>query len=55
MTTALYARVSTDDQSLDRQQEETWSYAVDDLDVDPDDDEGKELCQKCASEITEGN
>ena len=33
--TALYARVSTDDQSLDRQKEETWSYATETLDVPP--------------------
>ena len=33
--TALYARVSTDDQSLIRQKEETWSYATETLDVDP--------------------
>lgn len=31
--TALYARVSTDDQSLDRQKEETWNYARTELDV----------------------
>lgn len=34
-TTALYARVSTSDQSIARQKEETWNYAVDDLGVDP--------------------
>lgn len=32
--TALYARVSTADQSFDRQKEETWNYAVDDLGVE---------------------
>lgn len=34
--TALYARVSTDDQSLVRQKEETWNYATNDLDVSAD-------------------
>ena len=33
--TALYARVSTADQSLNRQKEETWTYAVKQLDVPP--------------------
>ena len=33
--TALYARVSTDDQSLDRQREETWNYTTETLDVAP--------------------
>jgi len=33
--TALYCRVSTADQSLDRQQNETWEYATDHLDADP--------------------
>ena len=35
--TALYTRVSTTDQSLDRQKEETWNYAAETLDVDPGD------------------
>ncbi|WP_336365379.1 recombinase family protein [Halalkalicoccus salilacus] len=33
--TALYAHVSTDDQSHARQKEETWGYATETLDVDP--------------------
>ena len=33
--TAIYARVSTDDQSLDRQKNEAWDYATDTLDVPP--------------------
>ena len=33
--TALYARVSTADQSLDRQKEETYQYAVEQLGVEP--------------------
>ena len=33
--TALYACVSTDDQSLARQKEETWNYATETLDVAP--------------------
>lgn len=33
--TALYIRVSTDEQSLDRQKEETWNYACAELDVPP--------------------
>lgn len=31
--TALYTRVSTDDQNLARQKEETWTYAVEQLDL----------------------
>lgn len=34
-TTALYCRVSTTDQSLDRQQQLTWNYATDQLAVEP--------------------
>lgn len=34
-TTALYARVSTADQSLDRQKEEMWTYATETIDVEP--------------------
>lgn len=34
-TTALYARVSTTDQSLTRQKDETYAYAIDDLGVEP--------------------
>lgn len=33
--TALYTRVSTDDQSLARQKETTWNYALDELGVEP--------------------
>lgn len=33
--TALYTRVSTADQNLARQKEETWNYAVDELNVPP--------------------
>jgi DNA invertase Pin-like site-specific DNA recombinase len=33
--TALYCRVSTTDQSLDRQQQLTWDYATDQLAVEP--------------------
>lgn len=35
MSTAVYARVSTDEQSLERQKEECYEYAVDRLDVSP--------------------
>jgi DNA invertase Pin-like site-specific DNA recombinase len=34
-TTAIYCRVSTDDQSLDRQRELTYQYATDRLGIDP--------------------
>lgn len=33
--TALYCRVSTEEQNLDRQRNETYDYAVENLDVDP--------------------
>lgn len=33
--TAIYVRVSTDDQSLDRQRNETWDYATETLGVPP--------------------
>ena len=33
--TALYCRVSTEEQNLDRQRNETYDYAVDNLDVNP--------------------
>jgi DNA invertase Pin-like site-specific DNA recombinase len=33
--TALYARVSTQDQDLQHQQENLWSYATDELDIEP--------------------
>jgi len=35
VATALYARVSTQDQDLQHQQENLWSYATDELDIDP--------------------
>lgn len=35
MSTALYCRVSTEDQSIDRQKNEIWEYTIDRLDTDP--------------------
>ncbi|ELZ93566.1 recombinase family protein [Haloferax volcanii] len=34
-TTAIYARVSTEDQSLDGQQQRCWDYCVEELGVEP--------------------
>jgi DNA invertase Pin-like site-specific DNA recombinase len=35
-TTAIYARVSTADQSLEGQEQAAWTYATEELDLDPD-------------------
>jgi len=37
MATAIYARVSTEEQSLEGQKKSAWEYATDDLDVAPAD------------------
>lgn len=36
-STAIYARVSTEEQSLEGQKKSAWEYATEDLDVDPSD------------------
>lgn len=35
--TAIYARVSTDEQNLDHQRDNLWDYATEELDIDPAD------------------